>query len=189
MADLQTSGFGAIFNELASRQTASAQTSWAIDATLGNDNNEGTPAAPLKTMAEFNDRMQGVRVQGASTLQLVGDVIDEPLQLAGVRFKPTTSLSVTGTRTQLGTGTISTVTALGVGGTTFPWRFVTTGIVWTSIPSNALIITASGRIAWIRDVIDANTVEVGAVTSSTFAVQTPTAEAFTVFSLSRALAP
>lgn len=165
------------------------QASWAIDGAVGNDRNPGTPSSPLRTMREFNDRMTAARVSVLTTLQLVGDVLDEPLQLPGTRFRPTSSLTVLGTKTALGTGTISTVTPLGVGGTTFPWRLVTTGMAWTSAHIGAQILTASSQLAFVQDVIDGNTIEVGWMCSSTFLPVTPTAEAFTVYSLSRALPP
>lgn len=190
MVALRRGPSGPALELAAGEENAGLQAAWAIDPALGDDDYPGTPTFPLRTMREFNNRLQGVAIDVTMTLQLVGNVIDDPLQIVGARFKPTTSLTVTGTRTQVGTGTVSTVTALGNGATTFPWRLVTTGIDWTTISTSALLVTSTGQSAFIRDVIDANTVEIGPLASSTFAPATPTAGAtFTVFTLSRALPP
>lgn len=168
------------------------QTSWAINPTTGRDDNLGTPSSPLKTMAEFNNRMAGgSSISGAVTLQLVGDVIDEPLQLASTRLKLNASLTVSGTRTTIGSGTITTVTPIGNGGTTYPFQFTTTGIDWTTTPIGAQIQLQGGQICWIRNVIDANNIIVGAMTTLTSnAFFTPTnGLTFTVATLSNALPP
>jgi hypothetical protein len=167
------------------------QSAWAIDATLGSDENPGTPLHPLRTMAEFNRRLCTNYIQQPTTLQLLGDVIDEPMQITGARMKLNASLTVSGTQTRLGGGTISTVTAIGTGGTTYPFQLATTGINWTATPLGSQIVLQGGQVCWIRNVVDANTIVVGAMTTlGSSTVFTPTAGlTFTVNSLSRAQAP
>ena len=191
MATLTSSGFGSLFGGFSARSFGN-QASWAIDPVNGDDSFVGTPAKPLRTMAEFNARMQGVFVQVAQTLQLVGDVTDQHLNLFGTRYKLNCTLTVSGTRTQIGTGAITTVTAIGQGATTFPFQLTTTGVDWTSINSTApgaQIQLQGGQICFIKSVVDANNVVVGAMTAlSSATLFTPTnGLTFTVFSLSRAL--
>lgn len=167
------------------------QAAWAIDPATGNDRAAGTPAAPLATMAEFNLRMQGQLVQQATTLQLVGNVVDAPLWLNGTRFVST--LTVSGTRTTVLAGIpISLVTGLGPAGTR-PWQLTTTGIDWTLQSLDAIQIRFNGgQVAAPMAVIDANNVIVGALYAAGTAVAdvTPTtAMTITVATLSRALPP
>jgi len=179
-----------------------SQVAWAIDATNGVDTNAGTPAAPLRTMAEFNRRYFGAVVTVAATLQLVGDVIDTAFMPQAVTFAFGASLVVSGTRTALVSGvTVSSVTPLGNAGVGFPWQLVTTGIDWTTQPIGAQVrITAStapgnvDRFGFIASVTDANTVIVGALSNATAinssSVVTPLVnDVLSVSSLSRALPP
>jgi len=175
----------------AAPSSAGLQASWAIDATNGVDSNQGTPAAPLKTMGEFNARMQGNFQQVAATLQLVGNVLDQPLTLAGSRFGLGASLSVFGTRTDLGAGTITLVTPLGPSSSA-PFQLTTTGIDWTTIPvGSQLRFSTNGEIGMIVEVVDANNVIVGAIATATGSVfGSPVAGAtVTAAALSRALPP
>lgn len=186
MASVATSGFGSLFND---RTASGSQASWAIDPALGSDTNVGSPASPLRTMAEFNARMQSVLVVPTSTLQLVGDVVDAPLWLSNTRF--TSTLTISGTRTTVATGVvISAVTGLGVGGTAFPWQLTTTGINWTTVNLQSQLRFSTGQVAFILAVIDANNVVVGAVygTGISVVATTPTTSmTITVSTLSRAL--
>lgn len=167
------------------------QIEWAIDPINGSDSAVGSLAAPLKTMDEFNARIGGNYVQVAATLQLLGDVLDAPLQLAATRFKLNASLTVSGTRTQTGSGTITLVTRLGNGGTTYPFQLTTTGVDWTTAAAGSQIVLQGGQVCWIRNVIDANNVVIGACTTlASNATFTPTnGLTFTVGTLSRALPP
>lgn len=167
------------------------QIAWFIDPVNGNDAGDGTAAAPLKTMDEFNARMGGNYLQVNATLQLIGDVLDAPLQLVGTRLKLNASLTVSGTKTQVGSGQISVVTPIGNAGTTYPFQLTTTGIDWTTMQSGAQITLQGGQLFWIRNVVDANNVIVGAGTLPTSnAFFTPTVGlTFTVATLSRALPP
>jgi hypothetical protein len=167
------------------------QSSWAIDPTNGDDNAAGTPAAPLRTMAEFNNRLSFNSLQQATTLQLVGDVLDEPLQLQGTRIKLGASLTVSGTQTLVGSGTISVVTPLGNGGTTFPFQLTTAGFNWSTAAVGTQILFSNSTVGWIKKVVDANNVQIGAVTTlASSALVTPTnALTFQAFTLSRAQLP
>jgi hypothetical protein len=157
MASLSTDGFGSLFNET-ERSAWDSQASWAIDPVLGSDTNAGTPAAPLATMAEFSNRFSGLLYKVAGTLQLVGNVIDSSLSLSGTRFGPGASLTVSGTTTQLGSGTVSSTAAIGGG-----WQVTTTGIDWTLIPLGSLVQFSTGQSAAIAEVVDANNVIIGMI--------------------------
>jgi hypothetical protein len=153
--------------------TSGSQVAWAIDATNGVDTNAGTPAAPLRTMAEFNRRYFGAVVSVAATLQLVGDVVDTCFMPAAVTFSFGASLTVLGTKTVVASGiSVTSVTQRGDLGVGFPFELVTTGVDWTLQPINGQVaITASsnpalvGAIAFIMEVINANTVVLGAFTN------------------------
>ena len=170
------------------------QTAWAIDPVNGNDASLGTPALPLKTMSEFNERMQGLHVLQATTLQLVGNVTDAPLWLNGTRFEST--FTVSGTRTTIADAVpITVVTGLGPTGTR-PWQLTTTGIDWTTVNGGSLdgmqLRFSTGQIAMPMAVVDANNVIVGPLlaTGITAADSTPTtAMTIAVATLSQALLP
>ncbi len=163
------------------------QSSWAINPVNGSDSNDGTPAAPLASMGEFNNRLSGNVVRQATTLQLVGDVTDEPLMLSGTRFVGSGALTVLGTVTATGeTASVTVVTTLQSNCT---WQFTTTGIVWTSGHVGKRLLLDSGGTCWVQEFVDANNVVVGPV-STTSATLTPTAPAtLSVQDLSAALPP
>ena len=167
------------------------QAAWAINPGTGNDSNDGSPGAPLRTMAAFSARMSGQLVTVAQTLQLVGDVLDAPLWLRGTAYAAGASLTVTGTRTVLGTATINVVTPLGTAGT-FPWQLTTTGINWTTAPLGSQLRFSTGHVGFIAEVLGANDVVVGAIAAPgvSLAPITPTvASTVDLVSLSRALPP
>lgn len=166
------------------------QTAWAIDPLTGNDANVGTPAAPLRTMGEFNARMLVQFVSVAQTLQLVGDVLDQPLWLIGTRYASGASLTVRGTRTDVASGTVNVVAGLGAGGIR-PWQLTTAGMDWTLVPVGAQVRFSTGQTSMILEVIDANNVIVGAIgTISGNTSAAPTVgSTVTAATLSRALPP
>lgn len=167
------------------------QIAWFIDPVNGSDSGDGSASAPLQTMDEFNARLSGNYVQVAATLQLLGNVTDAPLQLVGTRFKFGASLTVSGTRTQIGAGSITLVTPIGTAGTTYPFQLTTTGIDWTTVPIGSQIVLQGGQVAFIRNVVSATQIVVGAMTTlASSAVFTPTAGlTFTVNTLSQAQPP
>lgn len=167
------------------------QTSWVIDPLTGDDAGNGTAQAPLKTLAEFNSRMAGNLIQVPATLQLLGDVIDQPLWLSSTRFAAGASLTVSGTVTPSATtATISVVTSLGSSATVQPWQLTTTGINWTLIPIGSRLLLSNGSVGFIRSVIDANNIVCGAFGTITTASVVPVAAlTITVQALSRALKP
>jgi hypothetical protein len=134
-----------------------------------------------------------VTVRVASTLSLVGNVIDAPLWLNATRFASGASLAVSGTRTDLASGTIVAVTGLGPTGT-MPWQVTTSGIAWSAsnTPVGSQVRLSTGQIAMISEIIGANDVLLGAIGAPGVSVvsSTPTPGAtLTVASLSRALPP
>lgn len=163
--------FGAVRSQLEAVDDYGAQVAWAIDPATGDDTNIGTPAFPLATMAEFNRRYSGVVTPPnvAATLQLVGDVVDSSLSLIGNRFSPGSSLTVSGTLTALGAGTVSSSAAIGTG-----WQVTTTGIDWTTIPVNSHIGFSTGQSAAIVEVVDANNVIVSGIAAPGVSVATLT---------------
>lgn len=169
-----------------------AQTSWAINPGTGSDSGPGTPAEPLRTQAEFNRRMAApMLVTVAATLQLVGDVVDAPLWLRGTAFAAGASLTVSGTATaQTGVATITLVTSLNTAGagTLQPWQLQTTGKDWTTVALGSRLLLSNGSQGFIRNVIDANNVVVGALSTTALTTVTPTAGlTITLQTLSRAL--
>lgn len=167
------------------------QIAWFIDPVNGSDSGDGSALAPLKTMDEFNARLSGNYVQVAATLQLLGNVTDAPLQLVGTRFKFGASLTVSGTQTRIGSGSITLVTPIGNAGTTYPFQLTTTGIDWTTVPIGSQIVLQGGQVCFIRSVVSATQITVGAMTTfSSSAVFTPTAGlTFVVNTLSQAQPP
>ena len=121
----------------------------------------------------------------------MGDVLDAPLWLRGTAYAAGASLTVTGTRTVLGTATINVVTPLGTAGT-FPWQLTTTGINWTTAPLGSQLRFSTGHVGFIAEVLGANDVVVGAIAAPgvSLAPITPTvASTVDLVSLSRALPP
>lgn len=199
---IRSASYNPIQQIAAGDQSAGTQLAWVIDPALGNDAGFGNAEFPLKTMAEFNRRYQGVVVSVAATLQLVGNVIDTACMPQGVTFGFTGSLVVSGTRTVIASGiVISSVTPLGNLGVGFPWQLVTTGIDWTTQPLGAQVrIIASSapgnvdRFGFIVSVTNANTVIVGSISTGTavnsVGVVTPLAnDVLSLSTLSRAIPP
>jgi hypothetical protein len=169
----------------------STQTAWAVDPVLGSDTNIGTPALPLKTMDEFNNRFIYLPYKVAGSLQLVGDVLDAPLMLQGTRFNLGASLSVSGTFTTTATGLIATVTPLGPS-STGPWQVDTTGITWTAGMVTQQARLSTGHTCMVLEVIDADTVILGGLgtTASIVTSTAPTpASTITVGTISRSMPP
>jgi hypothetical protein len=167
------------------------QTAFAINPGTGSDTGPGTPAAPLRTMNEFNSRMVSLLVTVPQTLQLVGDVLDAPLWLSGTRYAIAGSLTVNGTLSDLGVATITVVTGLGPAGT-FPWQLTTTGLDWTTVPVGSQVRLSTGHVAAIVNVVDASNVTVGpiALAGTSGVITTPTVGATaTPATMSRALPP
>lgn len=147
------------------------QAAWAIDPATGNDANSGTPASPLRTMAEFNRRLSNNAVLQATTLQLVGDVTDAPLQLANTRFAANASLTMSGTTTTVGSATITNVATLNAL-TTF--QLTTTGVVWTSADVGKRLLMPTGQVGWVQEFVDASNIITGGFCSTAGGVTTPT---------------
>lgn len=164
-------------------EDAGVQASWAIDPLVGNDNAAGTPAAPLRTMEEFNLRMQGVTVHVAQTLQLVGNVVDASLSLNGTRYTAGSTLTVSGTLTTLGTAQVVSTSAVGTG-----WQVTTTGIDWTTIATSAVGRFSTGQACAISEIVDANNVIIGMIAApglTTTSVAPTNGSTLTVSSRSR----
>jgi hypothetical protein len=164
-----------------------AQLTWAIDPATGNDSNTGTPASPLATMAEFNRRLARQTVTaGAVTLQLVGDVTDKPLSLVGTGFAAGSTLTVSGTVTQVATPTITGVATLE---TNTAFQLTTTGIVWSAANVGQRLLLPTGQIGWVAEFVDANNVITGPFVNTAGTAVAPSNGALTVQTVSAALAP
>lgn len=193
MTFLRNSPSGRRFDLSVGEQSAGLQTAWAIDPSTGDDEGPGTPSAPLRTMDELNSRLEGVTLRVAATLALIGNVTDAPLWLNATRFASGASLTVSGTRTDLASGTIVAVTGLGPTGT-MPWQVTTSGITWSAsnTPVGSQVRLSTGQVAMISEIIGANDVLLGAIAAPGVSVvsSTPAPGAtLTVASLSRALPP
>lgn len=195
--DLRSSPSGKKLTLDASLASYGLQSAWAINPLTGDDEGPGTLASPLRTQAELNARLSLNLIQQATTVQLVGNVTDAPLNLQGTRFARGASLTLSGTLTDVTTGTISAVSALGIanGGavTQPPWLLTTTGAVdWTTVPVGAQIRYSTGHISMLLAAVSATQAIVGCLAASGFslALITPAAgTTFTVSSLSSCLPP
>lgn len=105
------------------------QAEWHIDADTGNDENDGSAAAPLATWGEMRRRLGANPVIPQSTQVLIESDLSETLHfdgkatlLSGVIYRVTG-----GVRTVLGSGTLSNVVAQNRG-TQTPMRLDDTGI-------------------------------------------------------------
>ncbi len=79
---------------------------WGLAATTGSDENEGTPAAPLQTFAEFARRVQ--QISSSVTLQILEDTIEHFYgYFDGVGSAA--SLSITGIPTVIASSILNTV--------------------------------------------------------------------------------
>lgn len=170
------------------------QRTWVIDPATGDDAGNGDASSPLKTMGEFNARMSGNFVQVAATLQLVGDVVDAPLSFNSTRFSSAGSMTVFGTKTDVGTASITAVTGLGDTAARVPWQITTgAGINWTTVDLNSQVRTSLGVVGMIVEVIDANNVILGPVgtplVTGSVTVAPLVGQTVTVATLSRALPP
>lgn len=138
------------------------QASWAVDPATGNDNNAGTPAAPLATLGELNRRFANLRLLQNTTVQLVGNQAGG-IVLVGTQLAEGCALTIQGTATNVDLGTISAVTPLGGGGTVAPWRLLTSAIDWTVGTNQRIRVTAGGNtgaVAPILQVVAANMGEI-----------------------------
>jgi hypothetical protein len=174
-------------NFLVTRGGYGAQLQWAIDPATGNDSNSGTPASPLRTMAQFNARMAYTQITaGAVTLQLVGDVTDKPLSLVGTGFASGSTLTVSGTVTQVATPTITGVVTLE---TNAAFQLTTTGIVWSAANVGQRLVLPTGQVGWVAEFVDANNVITGPFVNTAGTAVAPSNGGLTVQTLSAALAP
>lgn len=138
----------------------SSQATWFIDEATGNDNNKGdTAQTALRTVEALNTRLKNLTLNQSTTIQAVGN-LTQPFALLGVRMLGTAVLTIRGTATAAGTGTISNVVAIGAG-TTFPWTVTTTGIVWAAGDVGKRLTTNTSKVFWVQEVIDANNVVLG----------------------------
>lgn len=89
----------------------STQTTWSVNTSTGNDSNVGTAASPLATYAEFFRRWSTLIVAASVSTIAVTFIGDPPvgtaLILDGATFLGPTVVTVSGTMTQTGTGTIT----------------------------------------------------------------------------------
>lgn len=155
---------------------ASVQSAWEVDPATGNDDNIGTPAAPLATVGELNRRLSNVRIAQTTTIALIGNQLDA-LNLANLGIANGATVTISGEATDVATGAISVVTPLGGAGTIAPWQLVTTGLDWTATTERRIQITSGaslGAVAWVLSVIDANTVIIGALGTLTTNTIVPT---------------
>lgn len=152
-----------------------AQTTWAVDEATGDDSNIGTPASPLASVGELCRRLSNNTIQDNTTIEFVGDVT-EPIELRNTKVADGKTVTINGTATTTASGAIGTVTALGPN-SGFPWQLDTTGIDWTTVTERRIVITNTasvGAIAWVLEVVDADTVIIGTLSTIGTPSITPT---------------
>lgn len=163
--------------------TAAAQTNWAVSPSNGSDDasQPGTPSAPLATCAELGRRLSYQPSLPDTNVMLLEDIPEsDPLFIVGSALESGASLNLFGTTTTLATATITTVTAdAATGGS--PWQIVTSGVDWTLLGLGTRLRWSGGArdgsIAWVGQVVGANTIRISSVEGSilTGANQTPVA--------------
>ena len=186
MTSIATSGFGSLFSNAAA--SFGSQANWAVDATNGNDGGAGTPAEPLRTVAELNARWHTIRFTVAPTVTFVGNCIDAPFMFNGV-LAPGQGMTLNGTVTTEGTATITVVTPLGAGGNTYPYQITTTGRTWTSGDVGKRVTLPTGHVSWVQEFIDSNNVVLSQCVTSANSTTTPSVGSITIDSLSQIALP
>ena len=173
----------ALYNEMAATLEPEGaavwgnQDVWYVDPATGNDKNSGVLDAPLASVGELNRRLANNRIAQNTAVTLIGNQT-EALTLSGLQIADGATLTIQGTVTNVGSGTISSVTPLGGAGTIAPWQLVTTGIDWTATTARRIEINAGandGAVAMVLSVIDANTIRIGFLCTLTSFGITPTA--------------
>ena len=92
---------------VSNKEAWATQAAWKIDSVNGDDAAAGTPAAPIKTLAELGRRLNGATLQQNTAVTLAGDFSTETLDLRNISTAPGTTLAVAGETTQLYAGTIT----------------------------------------------------------------------------------
>lgn len=168
-----------------------SQATWYINATTGDDENDGSNGNQLKTLNEFL-RRTGTGTLPQFTIINVETDLDEP---GGYVFRGDYSsfLQIIGTRTVIGTGTLTSVQLWD--DTQVPGQdgqLVDTGIPtsWTASGylDKMLVMTAgasAGGTAWIVKDLGSTTARFSPMYSDAFTVVDPTADTYEVVGLSK----
>jgi len=148
------------------------QIDWGVSSTTGNDNNVGTAASPLLTLAELARRWNGRSFApgiGTISVALTGDFptqfIDALVDVSNQR------INWTGTPTLQATGVVTAFTATNAA-TSQDARLAdtTTPIVWAAHVQRRVRLTSganSGAFAWVLADLGANTARVSQFISPT----------------------
>ena len=95
---------------------ATTQLAWYIDPVDGDDANDGSSGAPLKTWAEFRRRIGREIFTDAVTVNIAAGTIAEDIVIDGGFMSFPKHLIIRGTRTVLYEGSITGYVAYNVGG-------------------------------------------------------------------------
>lgn len=145
------------------------QASWAVDSVNGNDANAGTPAAPLKTLAELERRLFSRTANTAITVDLLGDFPGQFIA-AVIGMSANQRITWRATPTQQATGIVTAFTP--TNGATQDARLAdtTTPIVWAAHVQRRVRLTSganAGAYAWVLADLGANTARVSQFISPT----------------------
>lgn len=141
--------------------TVITQADWYVDVAAGNDQNAGTVAAPLKTLAELQRRWEAKKTLGATSITLIG-VSTEALILQATLAG---ALTVSGTPTLIYTGAVGAYQAQAAPANDA--RLTDAGVVaaggWGANLQRRLRLTSgasSGAIAWVLKDLGGNVARV-----------------------------
>jgi hypothetical protein len=136
------------------------QTPWVFNNTSGNDENVGSALLPLKTVEEFYRRTAGSVTNNTQfTIQDGNYSFDMPIH-AVAPGNSRARITVTGTPTQVATGTVSSTTAQAANNSA---RLTSTALSFAGLEGYILRMTSgaiTGSIAPIVSDLGANTAEI-----------------------------
>ncbi len=122
------------------------QTDWYIDPTNGVDTNPATLALPIKTLAEWHRRTNGIADSIEMYVRLLGNVPQSDSMPSHIGFKNFGKLFIAGTRTAVETGVLTGVTSPNYA-TNTPTQ-ITAATDWTAHVGRLVYFTESN--AWCR---------------------------------------
>lgn len=148
------------------------QSAWYVNATAGNDANDASVGAPIKTLAELTRRFEGRTVSPALatlTVNLTG-AFTETLVLNFANPGPTTQIIITAPMTTVYSGTIGTyVTAVPTTNTRY--TLADAGLTVATHVRRRVRLTSgggnAGALTWICSAAAANIANIGQFFSST----------------------